>query len=111
MGNGPAVTPTVLRYLHAHIGETVFLKDIAVATKFTERQVQNSILHMVNNGVEWVEVVSRGQAWRYHGPMPEVAPEPAQKKEPRLFDEVGVTRDGTLIIADLDNNLYRAEPL
>ena len=34
-----------------------------------------------------------------------------EPKEPRLFDEIGRSKDGDIIVMDKDNNLYRLDPI
>ncbi len=89
----------------------MFLADMASALKFKPTQIQSVMTRMNADPQEDLEIVSRGQAWRYRGHFMEVAPGPNETKDPRLFDEIGVTRDGALIIQDVEGKLYRATEL
>lgn len=107
------VRTPVLQYLGAKQGETVFVEHMAVDLDLESRQIQNVMLHLVHDMRHDIDVIVRGQAWIYRGMFEVVAPEPATNNgpDPRLFDEVGTTISGDLIIADQNNRLYRAEPL
>lgn len=111
MGKGQSVTPYVLKYLDTHVGETVFLADMATALKFKPSQIQSVMTRMNADPQEDLEIVSRGQAWRYRGHYTEAEVPSTTANDPRLFDEIGVTRDGALIIQDVEGRLYRATEL
>lgn len=108
--NGPKrrlIRPDVLRFLVRRTGEICFLKDIVTETGFTERQVQSCIAHLIEEGVP-ITVETRARAWRYMPePMLEAKREPEHKPEDDdVFERVGVTRSGKIIVRGDSSTLY-----
>lgn len=104
------VQPAVWAYLTAHKDEQLWRDDIAAETGFTGEQVSQCVWGLITRKKLPIKVLLRGQSWVYspHEPETKVV---AQPVEPRLFDEIGATRDGTLIIQDVNGTLYRATEL
>lgn len=104
------VSAGAARYLMDRPGEAVWLQDIADYVGTQERPVQSAINNMRNTPGDQVgealDVLVRGQCWRY---MPDNSPEAGTDNT--LFEEVGRTKQGHLVLQDCEGNLYRAQAL
>lgn len=103
----PRTRPQVLNYLMNHPGESLYIDDIAKATKLDTKQVLSAIGNLVHVDGEPVETVQRGRIWRYNPNGQRKAKAP----EKRMFEEIGPAKDGSIVIQDLDGNLYKAVEL
>lgn len=104
----------VFEHLHANPGIEVTVHELSRATGFDARRVQNAISYL-RNGVHGrdlkIDVLVSGSTWRYMPGKPaEVASEPAPTGR-RVFEEVGPTASGDIIIQDTKGALYRARLL
>lgn len=95
----------VLEYMTKRPGEHVYLDDMSAAASeqgktFTKRQIQTSIANSINTpAFAGVSIIVRGNCWVYR---------PQDAKDKRLFEEVGVSKDGRVVIQDADGNLFIA---
>lgn len=103
-GRASGLRSQVSEYLHRRPGEEVFVTDIAKDLGLTKKQVQNCVTNAMREGA-WpdVEIVTRGNSWRF---IPDNRND--RKSNKRMFEEIGVTKDGSIVIQDTDGNLYRA---
>lgn len=103
---GPSYSSAVLEYFTKSPGEILYTSDITKNLNLTKDQVQSAISRFKNRKGINFEVISAGHAYRYQ-------PGPAEEKKTgnRVFEEIGVTKKGDIIIQDSDGNLYRAEEL
>lgn len=112
----------LLTYMDKRVGQVLHVDTISQDTKLTHKQVQNGINNLRNaRGNDHsldlkasIQVVTRGSAWMYRPVTLSNAAPPSPGKpttSPRLFTEVGPTRDGAIIIQCEDGNLFRAEEL
>lgn len=128
----------VIRYLTDRPGQVVYRSDIAADVGIDVNQVQQCIYNLIKNrpiGNE-IEVVVAGNAWRYVPRAVTTSPEttdqpvngatrsvPATTTVPvnvaarrststvvnRVFEEIGESQDGTIIIQESETGaLYRA---
>lgn len=117
----PRTTPQVLEYLMNHPGLVVYRRQIVEATGLDESQVRNAILNLRNRTGENIEVVMHGASWIWRprpgvdygmGPTPAAteptAPVSAAPAQRRVFEQIGTTRSGDLVIQCEQGNLYRA---
>lgn len=105
----------ILQVLTRSPGEVVYVQDIASHAKVTEQQVKSALApsRLAKYPIR-IDVVVNGKAWRYMGDRSPQVPEPAETPtvaEKRIFEEIGTTKSGQLIIQDMDGNLFRAEEL
>lgn len=130
MGGAP-ILPSVVNFLSSRPGELVTLQRLATELQLDSVKVQKALSNMLRDGGygESIEVVHRGQVWRWVGggvapinPRP-VAPEPAQPA-PAIFpakpqglrkgdmvEVMGLTQDGEAVASDENGRLYRVVPL
>lgn len=106
MGGSP-IRADVMSYFEKRPGQTVYLKDMAAELKLKEDSVQSSIGHMVRQDILPLEIVVRGQAWRYKPGEAKAAKAAARP----LYELLGTAKDGALILEAEDGGLWRATEL
>lgn len=120
------VQPAILKYLAQYPGEEIWIDDLVNSTPFDEKQIQSAIMRLVANGYD-IRVVMRGKSWSYHGlqrgqkpgttapktqalsvvPTP-VSNLPEIQKAPRtMYEEIGLTSDGTILVQSETGVIYR----
>lgn len=98
----------VLEYFHRHVGEEVWITDLASESGFTTQQLQNCISGVIRNEPNCgIESMVRGRSWRYL--PPEQRPEAVNGK--RIFEEMAASKTGQIVIQDDEGNLFIATPL
>lgn len=102
----PATRPAVLEWLHRNANIQVHVKDIAKDTGLSIEQVQGALGNLRRENGLNIETILRGQLVIFHS-VPE-KPEPIGK---RVFEEIGVTKDGRIVIQDVDGKLYETREL
>jgi hypothetical protein len=121
----PRVTDKVLDFLHRHQNVNVTIQEIREDTGLTRAQIVSSIGRLrARYGVDVTPVVA-GNVYRYKsgtvggGVVAEAAPvPPAPKPTPAptqpattMFELVGTSKSGAVVIQDESGKLYRAEEL
>ena len=113
MGNrtikATGITAELARYFRDHVGQEVFLKDLAAEfPQYTTIQIQSNInnLNRTNTEVR-VTTLIKGQSWTYR-PKGKDAATVASK---RIFEEIAVTKSGAIIVQDESGNLFKATEL
>lgn len=130
MGGSP-ILPSVVNFLSSRPGELVTLQRLANELQLDSVKVQKALSNMLRDGGygESIEVIHRGQVWRWVGggvaslnPRP-VAPKPTQDVFPApapvlkslhkgdMVEVMGVTQDGDAVASDENGRLYRVVPL
>lgn len=116
----------VLRYLGEHVGEMVHSSDISQVSGFTTRQVGHSVYQMRRTNKQLrdeITVYQGGHTFIYRpgpkqAPEPEPAPartepepvdnQPLSKVDPNmLYEQVGATGKGTVIVRSIDGSLFK----
>lgn len=87
-------------------GEVCFLRDIVTETGFTADQVQAAVWHLVKHNGEAINIVTRGQSWRYTGADTATEPEPADSLVGTVFECIGTSKNGAILVRGEDGNLY-----
>lgn len=103
------VTPRLYDVLSSerYFGKVVSLSDLGQRTGLTDVQVQNGMRSLVASGKYDMEVVIRGNAWRFNGPAGKEAPAPTRAHEDRTFSYVGRIASGeTLVKGDTTDRVY-----
>lgn len=96
------VAARVLQYLSERPGSTVWITELAGTLNIEQRQVAQAVYYLATTKSQPIETVMNGNAWTY-------APNKAQTKPSRpLFEQIGVTKDGVLVLEDESGTLYRA---
>lgn len=120
---GSRIGSHVLTQLINSAGTVVTVEDLAKRTEFSERQVRDSIAHMVSKGSLDIEVVIPGRAWKYHnrrvvainrnaeatGNQPRLGPPTLSPGA--LLEVLGKMESGDLIARGDGERLYRVTPL
>lgn len=103
------IRAAIMAVFTARPGQVVWLSEIQQATGETNpRRVQAAMAAMaamVREADMGLAVHTRGQAWTYR-PTPA-----AQTPTRRMFEEIGPTKDGAVVIQDDAGRLYRATEL
>lgn len=110
MGHSPT-RPQVMAYFAARPGEHCFLENIVKETKLNHGQVRGAINNMIaanrRGELEFpLEVVQKGQIW-VHRPKAEEASSTVSK----VYEQLGITKAGEIIIQDETGVLYKAQEL
>lgn len=102
---GKVIKPQVIEYFTKRPGETLYVTDLASALGVDKTQVQQCITNFKLKGeMPDLETLVRGNSWVYK-------PNHNKSNDKRLFEELGVTKSGAIVIQDSDGNLWRAEPI
>lgn len=113
-----SIRAALLTYLDRHVGQIVSLGDIVAATGLTPSQVQSNLSNIRNARTDTgfdmaasLSVVTAGQQWIWR-PVPSI-PKPANATPPgkRMFEEVGTTRDGAIILQCEQGKIFKAVEL
>lgn len=103
----------LLKYLLEHPMEVVFLDTLVEIAEGKTNGVQSAMHNLVKN-IPQIERMVGGKAWRWNPDVTESTgqPEPANAQPTRrMFEEIGQTREGDLVIQDDTGTLYRATAL
>jgi len=101
------VRADVLKYIEGGAGEIVYLKDMLNDLGINRASTVQAAIKKLMETIPQIEVAIPGRAWTWHQ-NGAIAQEDSGK---RLFEEIGTSKTGALIIQDADGNLYRAEAL
>lgn len=87
--------------------QAVTLNQLTHQTGLEASKVQSNVNNLKNSKRDHftIETITRGQIWILRD-SPE-KPTPGK----RIFEEIGPTRDGAIVIQDGDGNLYKATEL
>lgn len=95
----------VLRYLEKNVRLNVYAGDIASDLNLTEKQVKSAVYSLKERKGQPIEVVAQG-VWRYDPSAKSVS-----KTTSTLFELIGQTKQGKVVLQDEDGNLYVGEKL
>lgn len=96
------VRSALLEEFHRKPGQVLYLQDLMTALDFEERQVRNSLNAILRMGNSGIVVDIPGRSWVYR---------PAKQSSKRMFQEIGKTKNGAIVIEDENGNLYAAKEL
>lgn len=94
----------ILEYMEQHTGQPVYTDTIVKELGLPARTIQNTIGQLRDAKGFAIETISAGRAYRYRGTT-------AAANGKRVFEEIGTTKEGHVIIQADDGTLYRAEAL
>lgn len=102
-----SVSKPVLSALIKHPYTEIPVADLAKETGFTLTQVSNAVIHLRDKGIR-IEIPMRG-VYRY---VPGAAPTGKPVAEPPkpsklLFEEIGRTKSGEIVVEGEDGALYK----
>lgn len=110
---GTGVTTKIVGCLEKNDGKQVSIQQLAQNTGLNKSQIINAMWRLVNNGAN-IEVISHGTLWIYHAeakkiPLPAVTevPSTGQLKIGMVFELIGRSPSGHLIIKSEDGIVYR----
>lgn len=106
----PKTQPRCLEFLTSHPGKPVSARDLSAYTGFTAGQVQAAVRNLIASGYP-IKVIMRAQVWQYE-PEPETVPEPETgPASGDVWEVIGRSKNGKIILRDGSGILYGAEPL
>lgn len=109
----PRYKEKVLRYITEHPGLIVTANEIAEALGITEYQAKTAMytLRTMNPELrETIVVITPGGSWKYL-PNSKAAKSLDVKKPKRIFEELQVTKAGTVLVQSEDGTLYLLKEL
>lgn len=109
-----AVRAAVLTFFEKNPGMAIYVEDLVKDTGYTRTQIQASIYNLIKSGLYDLTSEAHGQIWRYRGlkrESPRYSEENKRSNGRRLFEEVGSTKKGTIVIQDEKGNLFEANEL
>lgn len=99
MGSQPTA-PRVLEYMEKRTGLTVYIGDMMEHLGMTRPQVQAAVYNLKAKGHP-IKVIAQGNAWAWAPNSNKSAEEKATNGR-RLFEELGVSKDGRIVLQDAD---------
>jgi hypothetical protein len=104
------IKPQLMEYFQKSPGLVQYVNDLAKNFGVNEHQMQECIAGIIRgNDLPGLAVEIRGRSWCYKPTVPKSAPTTAREK--RMFEEIGETRDGSIIMQDEGGKLYSAKEL
>lgn len=104
----PRTTAKVLEWLKGHENLRVYVPDICKDTGLDHKQVLSSLANLRNRAGYDIQSVIAGAVYDYRTGTKK---EESKAQDKRLFEELGMAKDGRLIIQDGDGKLYEAKEL
>lgn len=101
-----------IRYMRANANIGVHYIDVATAIHAPKANVNNALVRVVNRHPEMgIRRIGMGQyifkpEFQLNGNEPTAEPE-VKEEIPQMYEFVGQTRDGTIIVRDENSILYR----
>lgn len=109
---GRAIHDKLLDYFQQHPNETLSVTRIAKETGEPHKRIQSWVTSVRNRNMDLgggrMEIVMRGRIYRYVTGGDAVGSGPGGK---RMFQEVGTTKEGDVILECEDGTLYKAAEL
>lgn len=107
--NRVMIKPKVMEHFKRVPGVPQFVGDLSKQFGATEHQMQECIAGILRtNSMPGLTVEVRARSWIYR---PQATPQDTPSNGKRMFEEIGETRDGSIIIQDESGGLYRAQEL
>lgn len=117
----PTIRTEILRVLTDKPGQVVYADEIMEKTGNTKSQVQKVMMNLLREELPGLSIAVAGNAWCYITGQQTVnvdtllkgtfVPPRKKKVELRVFEEVGRTKSGEIMIRDQDMNLYTAKEM
>lgn len=107
-----SITGDVTSYFASRDGETCTIKQMSNDLGYTEQQIRACISNKTHHSKEWAShltVYVRGQVYKWRS-EPVLVPKTTDEKS-NLYEQIGVTKNGDLILQDEEGNLFRASEL
>lgn len=97
----------IIETLERYKNQTVTLTTIVQESEASKPTVQQVMRDLEKSDAVWVDTLSAGNAWIYHGP----SNGRSRKSERPLFEEIGRASDGRVVLQDMDGKLYIGKEL
>lgn len=94
-------------------GKHCHIHEMAKELNYTQTQIKQAISNKRHESKEWgshVKTVIQGSVFSWIEKPENGVPEPKDVKK-NLYEQIGVTKNGDLILQDEDGNLFRATEL
>lgn len=102
--NNRGIGVAVIEYLQKHAGQALFVSDIAADLNVEPRVVQVAISNARNNNTggaaTQIETLIRGRQFRWNGGV-------SKHNGRALFEEIGKTKSGDLLVESEDGIVYK----
>lgn len=106
----PRTTDKILDYLVSRPGQVVYRGQISEATGLDAEQVKHAVSDLRTRIGENITTVTRGASWIWR-PRQAETPVSAAPAARQMFEQIGTTKGGDLIIQSDAGTLYRATEL
>ncbi len=101
------ISASILDFLAQRRNQVVTVTEMMHELKLDKRQIQGNITHIRKRTSVTIETVIAGQAW-----MLKDGPQESAKSNGRMmFEEIGPSKAGVLVLQNTDGKLYKAEEL
>lgn len=100
----------VLEFLAKNRGVDVNIWELTEATGLASEQVQTCLSQLRNRNGLPITIVAKGRIYRYEAENATVAV-PEAPREKRIYQEIGNTSAGVVIVEDEDGTLWRVTEL
>lgn len=109
------IIPSILDYMRQYSDSALSAADIARPLHLTEQQVRHALANLIAGrttlgaSAKHIEVVIRGNVWIWHSDPSVKLVQPIQIKQDTstLYEEIGRSRTGTIIVEGEDGTLYK----
>lgn len=105
----------VTYHLSKNAGSHCHVSEMANEYHYSEKQIRQAISNKKNEDKEWashLRTVINGSMWMWiKNPLPPTTPSPEKVVAKNIYEQIGATKNGDLILQDEDGNLFRATEL
>jgi biotin operon repressor len=112
-GRRSTVSAPVYKILAKNVGLPQSIDDLVAQTGLKREQVQAAMYNLRHRGGYDIDAVVQGQVYRLRSldrKQNTAVPAPGRPSK-RIFEEIGVMRNGTVVVQDEDSRLYKLEEL
>lgn len=112
-----SITSDVIQYFEKHADKSVSVNDIIHATKYSRQQVITAISNKKHESSEFSNRLTRVGAgiYKYKSDTMIALERNSLKHNTsssgNMYEQIGITKNGDLILQDEDGNLFRAQEL
>lgn len=102
------ISASIIDFLSKRRNQIVTVTEMMEELKLTKTQIQGNITHLQKRSNVKITTCVAGQAWMLTDGPVEKKPVSGSR---RMFEEIGPSKAGFLVIQDTDGKLYKAEEL
>jgi len=105
----------IVQWLDGHQNQVFSSKDLGSFLGLSDEQIRGAFTRLRKNGAK-IDIVVQGSKYRFTGWKTDVVKSVIVKPVPvkstiALFEKIGTTKTGVLILQDENGSLFRAEEL